>query len=196
MSRRCSFITSRSSSTIGRIASAPRSMIERPPIFTTCTQGRSRIGRPPATGRVRSESSSVWRASGEATCLAESVRSVMSISLRGDDGADMLAGERAGQVARDEAVHDLHLVDVTRRLEKIEHGEFEDRIVQALRLHLVDGDLGYEFRVLRRLRVRGIEAVLVLDVDHRLAAELLGDKETSSVGAIRGDHPLGRQTGP
>src|SRR4029077_7399716 len=111
-SKRCSFITLRSSSTIGRIASAPRSMIERPPIFTTCTQGRSRMGRPPATGRVRSESSKVWRASGEATCLAELDRSVMGLaSLRGDDGAHVLAGERAGQVPGDEAVHNLHLVD-------------------------------------------------------------------------------------
>jgi len=71
----------RSSSTIGRIASAPRSMIERPPIFTTCTQGRSLIGRPPATGRVRSASSRVWRASGEATCLAVLVRSGMTVGL-------------------------------------------------------------------------------------------------------------------
>jgi hypothetical protein len=44
-------------------------MMEQPPIFTTCSQGRIRIGRPPATGRVRSLSSKVWRASGEATCL-------------------------------------------------------------------------------------------------------------------------------
>src|SRR6202044_2336856 len=114
MRRRCSFITSRSSSTIGRMASAPRSMIERPPIFTTCTQGRSRIGRPPAMGRVRLESRSVWRARGEATCLADSV--IGLASLRADDGADMLAGERAGQVPGDEAVHDLHLVDVARIL--------------------------------------------------------------------------------
>ena len=47
----------------------PRSMMEQPPIFTTCSQGSSRIGRPPATGRVRFPSSRVWRASGEATCL-------------------------------------------------------------------------------------------------------------------------------
>src|SRR5271169_4346126 len=121
MRRRCSCISLRSSSTIGRITFAPRSMIERPPIFTTCTQGRSRIGRPPATGRVRSESSSVWRASGEATCLAVLADSVMGLaSLRGDDGADVLASERAGQIASDEAVHNLHLVDVTRLLEEIE----------------------------------------------------------------------------
>src|SRR6202050_869472 len=165
------------SSTCEGIATPPRSMIERPPIFTTCTQGRSRIGRPPATGRVSSESSRVWRASGEATCLAEGVASVMGVaSLRAADRAHVLAGERAGQVARDEAVHDLHLVDVTRRLEKIEDREFEDRIVQPLCLHLVDCDPGNEFRILRRLRVRGIEAVLVLDEAHRLAAELLGDK--------------------
>jgi hypothetical protein len=30
------------------------------------------------------------------------------------DGADMLAGERAGQVAGDEAVYNLHLADVIR----------------------------------------------------------------------------------
>jgi hypothetical protein len=44
-------------------------MIERPPIFTTCSQGSSRIGRLPATGLVSSPSSRVWRASGERTCL-------------------------------------------------------------------------------------------------------------------------------
>src|SRR5580698_6943562 len=131
MRRRCSCISLRSSSTSGRIASAPRSMIERPPIFTTCTQGRSRMGRPPATGRVRSELSRVWRASGEATCLAELAGSVIGVaSLCADDGAHMLAGERAGQVAWDEAVHDLHLVNVTPRLEEIEHLELKDRIVQ------------------------------------------------------------------
>src|SRR5277367_5366209 len=139
------------------------------------------MGRPPATGRVSSESRRVWRARGEATCLADLERSVMGVaSLRADDGADMLAGERAGQVAGDEAVHDLHLVNVTPRLEEIEHRELEDRIVQPLRLHLVDCDLGYEFGGLRRFRVRGVEAVLVLDEDHRLAAELLGNEEASS----------------
>ena len=46
---------------------------QRPPIFTTCSQGSSWIGRSPATGRVRSRSSRVWRASGEATCLIWSV---------------------------------------------------------------------------------------------------------------------------
>src|ERR1700733_11039663 len=153
MRRRFSCISLRSSSTSGRIASAPRSMIERPPIFTTCTQGKSLIGRPPATGRVRLESRSVWRASGDATCLAELAGSVIGlISLRADDGAHMLAGERAGQVAPDEAVHDLHLVNVTPRLEEIEHRELEDRIVQPLRLHLVDRDPGYEFGGLRRFR--------------------------------------------
>ena len=92
-------------------------MIERPPIFTTCSQGGSRIGRPPAMGRVRSPSRRVWRASGEATCLMSLVVSAMAmvLSARGDDGADVLAGERAGQIAGDEAVHNLHLADVARR---------------------------------------------------------------------------------
>jgi len=69
ISRRCSGRILRISSTIGRIACGPRSMMERPPIFTTCSQGRRRMGRTPATGRVSWPSRSVWLASGEATCL-------------------------------------------------------------------------------------------------------------------------------
>ena len=88
----------RSSSTSGRIASGPRSMMDRPPTFTTCSQGRSRIGRLSATGRVSSPSRRVWRASGEATCLISLVVSAIAVTLsgRGDDGADGLAGECAG----------------------------------------------------------------------------------------------------
>src|SRR5262249_21410793 len=156
MSIRCSGSSARSSSTIGRIASWPRSMIERPPILTTCTQGRSRIGRAPATGLVRSRSSRVWRASGEATCLMWLVSGIAIPSTRGDDGADMLTGERAGQIARNEAIYDLHLADVARRGEQIEHREFEDRVLQALGLHLGHRGLGDEGRALRGLRVRGI----------------------------------------
>src|SRR5215467_1827390 len=114
MSRRCSGKRFRSSSTSGRIASAPRSMMERPPILTTCSQGRSWIGRLSATGRVSSLSRRVWRASGEVTCLILLVvlAMVVDLSARSDDGADRFAGECAGQVDADEAVHDLHLADV------------------------------------------------------------------------------------
>jgi hypothetical protein len=42
-SMRCSGKSVRNSSTSGRIASWPRSMMKRPPIFTICTHGRSRI---------------------------------------------------------------------------------------------------------------------------------------------------------
>src|SRR5262249_52623256 len=138
MSRRGSGKRLRSSSTSGRIASAPRSMMERPPIFTTCSQGRSWIGCLSATGRVSSLSRRVWRASGEATCLILLVVSAMAVNLsaRGDDGADGLAGECAGQIAGDEAIHNLHLADVARRFEQIENRELEDRVVQPLCLHL------------------------------------------------------------
>jgi hypothetical protein len=34
------------------------------------------------------------------------------LSARGDDGADVLAGKRAGQIARDKAIDDLHLANV------------------------------------------------------------------------------------
>src|SRR5579871_5752456 len=186
ISSRCSGSSARSSSTSGRIASWPRSMMERPPIFTTCSQGKSLIGRVPATGRVRLPSRSVWRASGEATCLIWLVSGMaMFSSARGDDGADMFAGERAGQVAGNEAVDDLHLVDVTRRGQEIEHGEFEDGVLEPIGLHLGHRDLRDESSFLRGLRVCRIEAVLVLHIYHGLAAELLGNEEAPGIGAVR-----------
>src|SRR6185295_18838831 len=150
MSRRCSGSRFRSSSTSGRIASAPRSMMERPPTFTTCSQGRSWIGRLSATGRVSSLSRRVWRASGEPTCLMLLLVLAIAVTLsaRGDDGADGLAGEGAGQIAGDEAVHDLDPADVACRFEQIENRELEDRIVQPLRLHLAHRDLGNELGAL------------------------------------------------
>src|SRR5262245_37036128 len=167
MSRRCSGKSDRSSSTSGRIASWPRSMMERPPIFTTCTQGSSRIGRSPATGPVRSRSSRAWRASGEATCLIWLSAMAMLSSARSDDGADVLAGERAGQSAGDEAIHDLHLADVAGRGEQIEHRELEDRVLQPPCLHLGHRDLWDEGGALRSLWVRRVEAVFVFHEDHR-----------------------------
>jgi hypothetical protein len=38
----------------------------------------------------------------------------------------MLACERACQVAGDEAVHDLHLVDMAGLFQKVEHRELKD----------------------------------------------------------------------
>src|SRR3974390_2237655 len=102
-----------------------------PPILTTCTQGRSRIGCTSATGRVRFRSSRVWRASREATCLAV-FADKRSSSARSDDGADVLTVERAGQIAGNEAIDDLHLVNVARRLQEVEHRELQNRVLQAL----------------------------------------------------------------
>src|SRR5215471_8917874 len=123
--------------------------MRRPPILMTCSQGNSLIGRLPATGRVRSPSRRVWRASGEATCLIWLV-TVMTLisSARSDDGADMLARERAGQIAGNEAIDDLHLADMACRGEQIEHREFEDRILKALGLHLGHRDLRNEGGIL------------------------------------------------
>src|SRR6185312_4863236 len=164
MSKRCSGKSFRISSTSGRIASRPRSMMERPPIFTTCSQGRRRIGRLPATGAVSWASSRVWRASGEATCLIVSVVLDMTVilSARGNDGADVLSGERTRQIAWDEAIYDLHLADVACRLEQVEHGEFEDRVMQPLGLHFGDRDLRNQGGALRGLRIRGVKTVFVL----------------------------------
>jgi hypothetical protein len=108
----------------------------------------------------------------------------MSLAARGDDGADVLTSERAGQIAGNEAIHDLHLADLACRLEQVQHTEFEDRVVQPLGFHLGYRNLWDQRRVLRGLRVRGVEAVLILDEDHRLAAELFGKKEASGVGPV------------
>ncbi len=63
--------------------------------------------------------------------------------------------------------------------------------MQPPRLHLVNRDLRDEGGALRGFRVRGIEAVLVLDEDHRLAAELLGEEEAPRVGAVGRDDAIG-----
>ncbi len=122
--------------------------------------------------------------------------SMSGLLLRGDDGADVLAGERAGEIAGDETIDDLHLADVARRGEQVEHGKFEDRVLQALRLHLGHRDLRDEGGALRGLRVRGVEAVFVLHIDHCLAAELLRHQEASGIGAIGRDHALRRGPHP
>ncbi len=44
----------------------------------------------------------------------------------------MLARERAGQVAGNEAVDDLHLADVAGGFEQVEHREFQDGVGKAL----------------------------------------------------------------
>src|SRR5215831_8935789 len=82
--------------------------------FTTCT--RSMWCAVAMTSRsARSNGSVPWIA--------------VTLSARGDDGADGLAGECAGQIAGDEAVHNLHLADVPCRFQQIENRELEDRIV-------------------------------------------------------------------
>src|SRR5262245_3918315 len=97
-------------------------MMELPPILTTCSHGNRRIGRPPATGRVSEPSSRVCRASAEATCLMLFVFLDMYASLfRGDDGTDVLTGKRAGQIAGNEPVDDLHLTDMARLGQQIQH---------------------------------------------------------------------------
>ena len=63
------------------MAAAPLSMIERPPIFTTFSQGSTRIGSRSSTGRVSSLSSSVWRASEDGTCLVVEVVLVIVVLL-------------------------------------------------------------------------------------------------------------------
>ena len=63
--------------------------------------------------------------------------------------------------------------------------------MQPLRLHLVNRDLRDEGGVCRGFRVRGVETVFVLHIDHRLAAELLGYQEASGVGAVGRDDSLG-----
>ena len=90
------------SSRIGNSAARPRSRIDWPPILTTLTSGMTRDG-------------AVVDAVGAAPVSVEPARRgldgaalgvIGQASLR-DDGADVLAGERARQLAAAEAVDDL-----------------------------------------------------------------------------------------
>lgn len=60
----------------------------------------------------------------------------------------MLASECAGQVAGDEAVDNLDLVDVACFLEQVKHRKLQDRVLQPLGLHLIDRYLGDQGGVL------------------------------------------------
>ena len=68
--------------------------------------------------------------------------------------------------------------------------------MQPLGLHLGHRDLWDEGGALRRLRVRGVKAVLILHIDHRFAAELLGDEKASGVGTVGRDDARGSRAHP
>ena len=59
-------------------------------------------------------------------------------SVGGDDGADVLAVERAGQVARLQPVDDLNRAPVLGVLHHLEHAALDDDVVQVQRLQLLD----------------------------------------------------------
>ena len=82
------------------------------------------------------------------------------------------------------------------RLHQVENGELDDRVLQAAGDQLVDRDLGDELGVGVRLGVGAVETVLVLDVDHLLAAEVLSHEVAARVGAIGRKQPLLREPHP
>ena len=105
------------SSSSGSTAVWPRSMIDRPPIWITF-----RLGRIARTGDFASRRSPVLSISDsrirrETTCCAPAA-SFMPHPPRSavveDDGADRLAVERGGQLARLQPVDELDLLDVAR----------------------------------------------------------------------------------
>src|SRR5262249_26314041 len=89
-----------------------------------------------------------------------------SLSSR-DDGADGFAVEGAGQVARHQAVDDLDGAAVLGVLHQLQHAVLDDDVVQVQGLQLPDGNARDELGGLILLRVGRVQAVLVLDVDHR-----------------------------
>src|SRR4029077_12376753 len=186
---------STSSSTTGRIASRPRSMIEWPPIFTTFSQGRSLMTGRPVTGRTRSRSRRVWRIRDEGTWMVSLFWMDMAGLLRmrsvgGDDGPDVLAVEGPLDEARLEAVDDLHRGDVAGMAQEIEHRALDDQVGQIHLNELVDGNPRDEGRLVVPLGVRRVEAVLVLHEDHGLAAVDLRHEVAAGVGAVGRDRAL------
>src|SRR6202020_1108051 len=82
-----------------------------------------------------------------------------------DDRADVLAGERLGDVARGETVDDLDLFEVLGRQHQLEDDSVDRQRVELLGQELGRTDVGNQLRVAGpRGQVLGVNAVDVLDV--------------------------------
>src|SRR5207253_9467421 len=136
----------------------PRSITLWPPTLTTRTSGMT------ATGRY-STSAGVAPVSDERASADSMVRrSDMGAALR-DHGADVLAGERAGQLTGLEAVDDRDALDVLGLRPGPVQLLVEDVLGRHVREQLIELDGRDVPGVGVLLGVLVVQAVLVLDVD-------------------------------
>src|SRR5216684_3730854 len=177
-----------SASTSGYTDFLPLSMIERPPTFTTWQNG-SIDTTGVSVEDITCLSSRLSRISIDSTWRRVSTCSFMAQTScsGGNDGADRLAVERAAQVALLQAVDDLHRAAVLGVLHELEHGPLQDHVAKVELQKLVDRDPGNELGVLVLFRVGRVQALLVLDVDHRAGAKRLADEIAARIRPVRRD---------
>src|SRR5918998_3738726 len=90
-------------------------MIERAPILTTCTFGSMRTTGDSVEAMTSlsrrlsriSIDSTWWRRSFVSVIVYSTPERIVAVSVRGDDGPDLLSFERPREVALDETVDDL-----------------------------------------------------------------------------------------
>src|SRR5688572_23111915 len=139
------FRASTISSRIGNSAARPRSRMLWPPIFTTLTSGITAVGR---------YSKVSWPVSVDDDSSESMVRrSDILDALLHDDGADVLAAQRARELATLEAVDDDDALAVLRRLECLVELEVEDVLLRHPLRELVERDLAEQLRVGVLLRI-------------------------------------------
>ena len=123
-------------------------------------------------------------------------RTMAGVSARSDEGADVFAGQGAGQVARHQSIDDLDLAHVAGGLEQVQHGEFQDGVVEPLGLHFIHGNFRDKGGVLVGLGIARVKAVFVLHINHGLAAELFRHQEAARVGAVGGNDAFPGRANP
>src|SRR5882757_9894468 len=94
-----------------------------------------------------------------------------------DDGAHVFAAQGLGDVAGGAAVDDLDLLDVLGVGHELQHGGVDRQRRQVFGQQVGGGDLPDELRVAAAGRVRGEDAVDVLDVGRAVGAVRVGEQE-------------------
>ena len=101
----------------------------------------------------------------------------------------MVARKGTRQVARFEAVDDLYRATGLGVLHHLEDAVLDDNVSEVEGLELLDGDRRDERRARVLLGVGGVEAVLILDIDHRSGTKHLADQVGAGVGPVGGNPP-------
>src|ERR671917_2355452 len=149
-------------------------MIERPPTLTTWTFGSMRTTGDSVEAMTSlsrrlsriSIDSTWWRRSFVSVIVYSTPGRIVAVSIRGDDGPDLLSFKHPREVALDETVDDLDGAAVLRVRHQLQHGVLHHHVGKIHLPQLIERDARDELRVRILLRIGRIEPILVLDVDH------------------------------